>query len=63
MDEYPDALDVYFDDAVGVTLEAGWSWIGLQCTYMDYTAHTPDLGKFNANNCGVRFNWRFHKYE
>ena len=52
--------DIKFDDAVGVTIAAGWNWIGLQCTYMEYRA--PGYGKFDASNCGVRFTWRFRKW-
>jgi len=58
VDDFPGALDVDFDDALGVTIEGGWSWMGLQCTWMEYRS---PYGKFGANNCGVRFTWRFHE--
>jgi opacity protein-like surface antigen len=54
------SANLHFDNAVGVTVLAGWNWIGLQCTYMEYRA--PQYGKFDASNCGVRFTFRFRKW-
>jgi len=56
-DTDPGVTDVYFDDAVGATVEGGWSWLGVQCTYIEYRA--PGYGSLDASNCGVRFTWRF----
>lgn len=56
----PGAADVNFDNAVGATIEGGWSWIGVQCTYIEYRA--PGHGSLDASNCGVRFTWRFRKW-
>jgi hypothetical protein len=55
-----DAVNIDFDNAIGVTVAAGWSWIGLQCTYMEYRA--DNYGRFDASNCGVRFTFRFRKW-
>ncbi|HEY6124050.1 MAG TPA: hypothetical protein VIV63_05335 [Steroidobacteraceae bacterium] len=56
----PGLADVHFDDAVGATIEGGWSWMGLQCTYIEYSA--SGRGSLDASNCGVRFTWRFRKW-
>jgi hypothetical protein len=47
--------DYHFDSGLGATIEGGWSWIGVQCTYIEY-------GSLDASNCGVRFTWRFRKF-
>jgi hypothetical protein len=60
-DDWPDAQDVHFDDAPGAMLEAGWNWLGVQCTYMEYRANRG-LGTFDASHCGVRFTFRFRKW-
>jgi hypothetical protein len=52
--------DVNFDTAVGAMIEGGWSWLGVQCTYIKYQA--SQYGKLDASNCGVRFTWRFRKW-
>jgi hypothetical protein len=49
-----------FDDAVGLTIEGGWNWVGLQCTYIEYKA--SGFGKYDASNCGVRFTFRFPRW-
>lgn len=59
-DNWPDAEDVDFDNALGVTAEAGWNWVGLQCTYMEYKGN--NYGSFDASNCGVRFTFRFPRW-
>ena len=59
-DDAIDAVDVNFDDSVGAVIEAGWSWVGLQCTFIKYDS--PDYGEYDASNCGVRFNFRFGKW-
>jgi hypothetical protein len=60
VDDYPGAVDVDFDNAAGALVEAGWNWVGLQCTYMKY--HTDVYGSFDASNCGIRFTFRFRKW-
>jgi len=52
--------DVKFDTAVGALIEGGWSWLGVQCTYIEY--HASQYGTLDASNCGVRFTWRFRKW-
>ena len=59
-DKWPDAEDVKFDDAVGLTVEGGWNWAGLQCTWMEY--RSDNHGSFDASNCGVRFTFRFPRW-
>lgn len=59
-DTAPGVADVNFDDAVGATVEGGWSWLGVQCTYIEY--HAAGYGSLDASNCGVRFTWRFRKW-
>ena len=44
--------DIEFDDATGFTVEAGWKWIGLHVTTMDYSVDGFDA---DAGNIGVRF--------
>jgi hypothetical protein len=58
--DVPGNADIHFDDAVGAVAEAGWSWVGLQCTYIQY--HNGDYGTFDASNCGVRFTFHFRKW-
>ena len=59
-DTAPGVADVHFDNAVGAMVEGGWSWVGVQCTYMEYSA--AGYGSLDASNCGVRFTWRFRKW-
>jgi hypothetical protein len=59
-DTDPGIADVQFDNAVGAVIEGGWSWLGVQCTYIEYQA--PGHGSLDASNCGVRFTWRFRKW-
>ena len=59
-DNWPDAEDVKFDHAVGLTVEGGWNWAGLQCTWMEY--RSDNHGSFDASNCGVRFTFRFPRW-
>jgi hypothetical protein len=54
-DDAFDVRDYHFHSAVGATIEGGWSWLGVQCTYIEY-------GSLDASNCGVRFTWRFRKF-
>lgn len=49
--------NIKFDDATGYTIEAGWSFISLNYTFIDYK---DDLGsKFDANTIGISFTGRF----
>jgi hypothetical protein len=48
--------DISFDDATGFTMEAGWKWIGLHYTRMDYSA--DGYQDADASHFGVRFTWR-----
>ena len=59
-DTAPGVADINFDNAVGAVIEGGWSWLGVQCTYIEYQA--PGHGSLDASNCGVRFTWRFRKW-
>jgi hypothetical protein len=49
--------DIKFDDAVGVTVGAGWRWIGVSYTNIRYTS--PLTGGVDASNGGVTFTWKF----
>jgi hypothetical protein len=55
----PDYNDINFDTATGVTVEAGWSFIGLYYTYMEYKSSQVNL---DASSVGVRFTLRFRKW-
>ncbi len=44
---------VNFDNASGITFKAGWRWIGLQYTNIDYKASSPYDGNFDASNIGI----------
>lgn len=49
--------DLEFDDATGYTLEAGWSFIALTYTDLEYT---DEFGNdYDASNVGVSFIGRF----
>jgi len=48
--------DIEFDDANGFSFEAGWKWIGLHYTTMDYSSDGYEDA--DAGNIGVRFTWR-----
>jgi len=50
-----------FDDAVGLTIEGGWNWVGLQCTWIEYKA--SGFGTYDASNCGVQFTFRFPRWK
>jgi hypothetical protein len=51
--------DINFHTATGVTVEAGWSFIGVYYTYMDYRSSQVNL---DASSVGVRFTMRFRKW-
>ncbi len=48
--------DIEFDDATGFQVEAGWKWIGVHYTKMDYSA--DGFADADASHFGVRFTWR-----
>ena len=49
--------DIDFDDAVGVTVGAGWRWVGISYTNIHYTSGLT--GNIDASNAGVTFTWKF----
>ncbi|MFT4047824.1 MAG: hypothetical protein QM661_14175 [Solimonas sp.] len=49
--------DVKFDDAFGVSLEAGWRWFVARYTIMDYKDEYG--GKYNADSFGLHLVWEF----
>ena len=49
--------DIEFDDALGATIEAGWSFVGLSYTFMDYKDEFGN--KYSADNIGITFTGRF----
>jgi len=51
--------DINFNTATGVTVEAGWSFIGVYYTYMEYKSSQVNL---DASSVGVRFTMRFRKW-
>ena len=51
--------DIDFHTATGVTVEAGWSFIGLYYTYTRYESARLDL---DGSSVGIRFNIRFRKW-
>ena len=55
----PNYPDIDFHTAAGVTVEAGWSFIGLYYTYMEYKSSRVDL---DASSVGLRFTMRFRKW-
>jgi hypothetical protein len=48
--------DVDFDDAVGVTVGAGWRWFGVTYTNINYKS---SFGSVDASNVGATFTWKF----
>lgn len=55
----PNYADIDFDPAIGATVEAGWSFIGVYYTYMKYNSSRVDL---DASSIGIRFTMRFRKW-
>jgi len=49
--------DVHFDDAWGVTVGAGWRWIGVTYTNIHYNSELT--GRLDASNVGATFTWKF----
>jgi hypothetical protein len=49
--------DVNFDDAVGVTIGAGWRWFGISYTNIHYNSDLT--GRVDASNVGVTATWKF----
>jgi len=50
--------DIRFDDATGFNVEAGWRWISLHYTGIDYTIDEFDVEDIDGNSIGIRFTWR-----
>jgi hypothetical protein len=59
-DDDPAGLDFDLGSATGATVEAGYSFIGVYYTYMNYSA--GQYGDFDASSVGVRFTLRFRKW-
>ena len=57
--EDPAYDDIQFHTAAGVTVEAGWSFIGVYYTYMEYRSSQVNL---DASSVGVRFTMRLRKW-
>jgi hypothetical protein len=51
--------DIDFKTATGVTVEAGWSFIGVYYTYLEYKSSQVNL---DASSVGLRFTMRFRKW-
>ena len=51
--------DIDFNTATGVTVEAGWSFIGVYYTYMRYESAQADL---DGSSVGLRFTMRLRKW-
>jgi len=51
--------DVDFKAATGVTVEAGWSFIGVYYTYLEYKSSAANL---DASSVGIRFTMRLRKW-
>jgi hypothetical protein len=49
--------DIEFDDATGFTLQAGWRWVGLHYTHIEY--ENAFIREVDASHVGLRFNFRF----
>jgi hypothetical protein len=59
-DGRPNGVDIDFSGGTGATIEAGYSFIGLYYTYMNYS--TANYGDFDASSVGIRFTVRFRKW-
>ncbi len=55
----PGREDIGFHTAMGATVEAGWSFIGVYYTYVKYDSSRVDL---DASSVGIRFTMRFRKW-
>jgi hypothetical protein len=51
--------DIHFHSATGVTVEAGWSFIGVYYRYMRYESPQANL---DASSVGLRFTIRLRKW-
>ena len=50
--------DIEFDDANGFSVEAGWRWISLHYTDIEYSIDEFDVDDIDGNSIGIRFTWR-----
>jgi hypothetical protein len=55
----PGFRDIDFRTATGVTVEAGWSFIGVYYAYLRYESSQVNL---DASSVGLRFTMRFRKW-
>jgi hypothetical protein len=49
--------DVTFDDALGFTVGAGWRWVGITYTNIEYKS--PFTGKLDASSVGITGAYKF----
>jgi hypothetical protein len=50
------SYDINFGDAVGVTIGAGWQWIGVSYTNIKYSS--AQTGDVDGSNFGITFTWK-----
>jgi hypothetical protein len=50
--------DIEFDDANGFSVEAGWRWISLHYTGIEYGIDEFEIEGIDGNSIGIRFTWR-----
>src|SRR6187551_1386682 len=50
--------DIEFDAANGLSVEAGWRWISLHYTGIEYEIDRYDISGIDGNSIGIRFTWR-----
>jgi hypothetical protein len=53
------AWNVPFKSAVGVTVGAGWRFLGLSYTNIKYSATGGYSGEVDASSFGVTFTWKY----
>jgi hypothetical protein len=49
--------DIELDDATGFTVQAGWRWVGLHYTRIEYENNF--IREVDASHVGLRFNFKF----
>jgi hypothetical protein len=50
------SYDIDFGSAVGVTIGAGWQWVGVSYTNIKY--NSPQTGEVDGSNYGITFTWK-----